>query len=155
MPKMDAERIYEKVMNYLSKDKKIRLELKLERRSLDANAYMWALIGKLSKVLGIPTKEIYINLIQDIGVYEIIPIKNEHVKAWIEAWEHKGLGNVCIDMGTSKINGYENIRCYYGSSTYDNKQMAVLIDEVITECKLQGIETLSDDKLKKLKQEWR
>lgn len=36
---------------------------------------------------------------------------------------------------------------YYGSSTYDTKQMSLLIDHLVAEAKAIGIETIPPDKL--------
>lgn len=42
------------------------------------------------------------------------------------------------------------MRFFYGSSSYDTKEMARLIDEVVEECKAQGIETMSKNELDNL-----
>lgn len=59
------------------------------------------------------------------------------------------------DFGS--ITQLEAIRdiCYYGSSTYDTKQMARLIDLVVEDCKQQGIETLPPEELERMALEWR
>ena len=41
-----------------------------------------------------------------------------------------------------------------GSSYYDTKQMAHLIDGLITECKEHGIETLSPDEIARMMEEY-
>lgn len=93
-----------------------------KKRSLDANAYAWVLIGKLADVMRVPPEIVYINAIQNIGGnYEVIPIRDEAVDKFIEVWKKNGLGWPCVDMGRSKIPGYRNIRAYYGSSTYDTR----------------------------------
>ena len=38
-----------------------------ERRSLDANAYCWELIGKLSARLGIPPEDLYREAVRKVG----------------------------------------------------------------------------------------
>ena len=50
-------------------DKPQRLTLKRwsEKRSLNANAYAWKLLNKLSGVLKIPSVDIYRSLIPDVG----------------------------------------------------------------------------------------
>lgn len=125
-----------------------------EKRSLDANAYCWVLLGKLSDKMNLPSEEIYRMEIKEIGVYEVLPIKNEAVDKFKEAWKKNGIGWVCDIIGNSKINGYTNIKAYYGSSTYDTKQMAKFIDNIVENCKLQGIETLTPRELERLKKEW-
>lgn len=126
-----------------------------KKRSLDANAYAWVLIGKLADTMRIPTTVVYNNAIQNIGGnYEVIPIREEAVDKFTEVWKKQGLGWPCVDMGPSKIKGYRNLRAYYGSSTYDTRQMSLLIDALIQDCKALDIETLSEEKLSAMMEEW-
>ena len=139
------------------KDRLYDLEVKEHRRkrSLDANAYCWVLINKLADVMRIPPTEVYRQAIQDIsGNSEVIPIKEEAVAQFKQAWSHNGLGWLCKDMGKSKIPGYRNLMVYYGSSVYDTKQMSELIDHLVQDCKALEIETLTPDKLSMLMEEW-
>lgn len=124
------------------KDKVLSLFVKKYRkkRSLDANALFWATVGDISAAVGIPPEELYRAMIRDIGGnYEVIPVKTEHVSKWIEAWQSKGMGWICEEMGASKIPGYTNVITYYGSSTYDTAQMSRLIDLALEEARRQGI----------------
>ena len=126
-----------------------------KKRSLDANAYAWVLIGKLADAMRIPPTVVYNNAIQNIGGnYEVIPIREEAVEKFKEVWTKQGLGWPCVDMGPSKIQGYKNLRAYYGSSTYDTRQMSMLIDALIQDCKALDIETLSDEKLSAMMEGW-
>lgn len=125
-----------------------------EKRSLDANAYAWLLMDKLAKKLGSTKEEIYLETIRKVGSFEIIPIKSEAVLEWVRKWNAKGLGWVSEEMGESKIKGYINTMNYFGSSVYNTKEMAILIDEIITECKANDIETLPPDELERLKSLW-
>lgn len=133
------------------------LEVKEHRnkRSLDSNAYAWVLIGKLADAMRIAPLEVYQQAIQNIGGnYEVIPIKVEAADHFKKVWEAKGLGWPCVDMGMSKIPGYRNLRAYYGSSTYDTRQMSQLIDNLVQDCKSLDIETLSPEKLSLLMEGW-
>ena len=77
-----------------------------ERRSLDANAYMWVLLGKLSAKLGLPPESIYREAIRDVGEnYEVMPVRNDALERWKVIWESNGLGWVCEEIGPSKIEG--------------------------------------------------
>ena len=126
-----------------------------KKRSLDSNAYAWTLINKLADVLRIPPTEVYRQAIQDIsGNNEIIPIKDEAVEQFKQAWTHNGIGWICRDMGRSKIKGYRNLMVYYGSSVYDTRQMSMLIDSLIQDCKALDIETLPPEKLALMMEEW-
>lgn len=85
----------EQVIQYLFKqDKTKKYEVKehKERRSLDSNAYAWVLLGKLQDKLGIEKEIIYKDLIRNIGSYEVIPVKNEAVARFRQAWSKNGIG---------------------------------------------------------------
>lgn len=131
------------------------IKLHRERRSLDANAYFWALCGKLAEVTRIPKTDIYRQYIKEIGGNcEIYPVRLEAVERFIEVWGKAGLGYVCDRTGSSEYEGFENIICYYGSSTYDTAQMSRLIDLVVQDCIAQGIEVLPPHKLAAMMEEW-
>lgn len=143
------------VVEELKNENKLNIELKKYRkkRSLDANAYMWVLVSKIQEKLNISKEEIYIDAIKNIGVYEVIPVKNEAVERFIEAWKHNGLGWVC-ETTKSKLEGFTNIIAYYGSSTYNTKEMSRLVDLIVQECKQLNIETMTPEQLSVLKEEW-
>ena len=144
------------VVEELKKENKLNIELKKyrQKRSLDANAYMWVLVSKIQEKLNLPKEEIYKDAIKNIGVYEIIPVKNEAVERFIEAWKHNGLGWVC-ETTKSKLDGFTNIIAYYGSSTYNTKEMSRLVDLIVQECKQLDIETMTPEELSRLKEEWK
>lgn len=126
-----------------------------EKRSRDANAYMWVLIGKLSVALRQPPRTIYRELIRDIGGnYKIMPVRNDAVDEWIRFWEHGRIGWVCESIGAAQTPGYTLTINYAGSSCYDTKQMSRLIDEVVGLCKEHGVETLPPHELDRLKEAW-
>ena len=125
-----------------------------EKRSLDANAYCWTLIGKLAEKLNLPVKEVYRTAIKEIGGnYEVVCVKNEAVEKLCSAWVSKGIGWQ-TDTIKSKLDGCTNVILYYGSSTYDTKQMSLLIDNIVEDCKAQGIETKTPAELAELKSLW-
>lgn len=142
----------------LDPNKKYDIEIKehREKRSLDANAYCWVLIGKLAAKLLISPNEVYRQYIPDVGGnYHIIPIKEELVGAWDKQWCDGHDGRMTVDMGPCRTAaGYHNVRTYFGSSDYDTAQMSRLIDLIVQDCKAQGIETLTPDKLDAMKVKW-
>ena len=138
-----------------------KLVEKRRKRSLDANAYCWVLLGRLSEELSKngtvkSPKEIYRDLIPDIGGnYEIVPVREDLIDHWQLVWSHGRTGWPCEDLGECrKTPGYHNIICYYGSSVYDSKQMSRLIDLIIQECRQQGVETMTPNELEALKARW-
>lgn len=140
------------------KDKLYDLEVKEHRkkRSLDANAYAWVLINKIADTMRITPIEIYRQAIQNVsGNYEIIPIKAEAVDHFKQCWEAQGIGWPCVDMGKSKLNGYRNVRAYYGSSTFSVQQMQVFIDNLVQDCRALDIEVKSDEEIASIMGAWK
>lgn len=91
----------EQVIQYLFKqDKTKKYEVKevKGKRTLDSNAYCWVLLGKLQDKLHIPKEEIYIDLIKNIGSFEIVPVKNEAVEKFRKAWSKNGIGWITETM---------------------------------------------------------
>lgn len=146
----------EQVIQYLFKqDKSKKYEVKevKKRRSLDSNAYAWVLLGKLQEKLHIPKEDIYKSLIKEIGSYEVIPVKDEAVERFRQAWSKNGLGWI-TETTKSKLEGFTNIIAYYGSSSYNTTEMSRLIELIVQECKQQDIETMTQNELKSLLESW-
>lgn len=81
-----------------------------QKRSLDSNAYAWVLLGKLQDQLHIPKEDIYRDLIKNIGSFEIVPVKNEAVERFRQAWSNHGLGWITETM-KSKLERF--YKCNY------------------------------------------
>ena len=150
----DAEKLVSGILpekNYTISVKEFR-----QRRSKDANAYFWTLVGSLAAVLHATPDEIYRQYIPDVGGnYEIVPVREDRIKNWERVWCGDHMGRICEDLGPCKnIKGYHNIRSYLGSSDYDTVQMSRLIELVISDCKAQGIETITDSERMKMLEEW-
>ena len=124
------------------------------RRSLDANAFYWLLCGKLAEKTGVGTAEIYRNHVRNIGGnYEVYCGKTEAVEKLIKAWEKNGLGWIA-ETTPSKLEGCTNAILYYGSSTYDSRQMSRLIDQMVQDCKEQGIQTETPAEIARMCEAW-
>ena len=131
------------------KDVEVSVEIKrfLPRRSRSANAYAWVLIDELAEKLNLTKTEVYRHAIRDIGgVSDTVCVPDKAVDRLCEGWMAKGLGWQTERL-ESKLRGCTNVVLYYGSSTYDSRQMHALIDTLIAECKQQGIETLTPAQL--------
>lgn len=137
-------------------DKPHTAELKEQRkkRSLDANAYLWTLLDKLADVLRTTKDALYLNAVQDVGPYKDFTLTEDEAKTFRVAWERLGTGWPTEIVDYDPDGERVVIRSYYGSSTYNAKQMSRLIDWVIEECKDQGIETMTPEELARLKEDW-
>lgn len=126
------------------------------KRSLDANAYAWVLIHKLAKAMGLSPEEVYLQQIPNVGDNATpLCVREKDVERVKRAWQNNGLGWPVKDLGPSQVKGCRNLMAYHGSSTYDTAQMSRLIDNLVQDCKALDIETLSEDKLALLKEEWK
>ena len=100
--------------------------------------------------MSVDKAEVYRQAIRSIGgVSEILCIQNTALEKFRAAWEQNGIGWQ-TDTMPSKLEGCTNVIVYYGSSTYDTQQMALLIDYLIQDAKSLGIETMSPAELERL-----
>ena len=124
------------------------------RRSLDANGFYWLLCGKLAEKTGVGMAEIYRSHVRNIGGnYEVYCGKTEAVEKLIKAWEKNGLGWIA-ETTPSKLEGCTNAILYYGSSTYESRQMSRLIDQMVQDCKEQGIQTETPAEIARMCEAW-
>ena len=114
-----------------------------QKRSLSQNAYMWVLLNKLASVLNDKVENIYRHFVEDYGVKDYILIQDDAVEEMQNRWEKKGIGWFTKVMRKGKIDGTTTMIVYYGSSSYNSKEMSKLIDAVIEECENNDIPTLS------------
>lgn len=137
-------------------DKPHTAELKEQRkkRSLDANAYLWVLLDKLADVLRTTKDALYLKAVQDVGPYKKFTLTEDEAKTFRVVWERQGAGWPTELEDYAPDGDRLVIRAYYGSSTYNTKQMSRLIDWVIEECKEQGVETMTPEELARLKEDW-
>ena len=118
-----------------------------KKRSLDANALAWVLIGKIAAATGIPKTDVYREFVRNLGDnFEIVCVKAEAAQNLMSGWEHNGLGWI-TETTPSKLPGCVNCLLYYGSSTYDKDQMGRFLDLILSDCKVMGIETRPQEEI--------
>lgn len=132
----------------------VKIAKATKKRSLDANAYAWVLISRLAERLNIPKTDIYRSAIKEIGGNcDTVCVQDKAVQSLCDGWQRNGIGWM-TDTMPSKLDGCTNVILYYGSSTYDTAQMSRLINTIVEECRLQGIETKSKEELDSLLGQW-
>jgi len=146
------------------KDKDLRITLKQYRqgRSKNANAYFYALVGKLADVLNVSKAYVHnlmlrkygqIETIDDRPVWVILP-ETEETALKVDEDDSIHL------RPTSEIKEGKDHRMYRtylllkGSHQFDTKEMSILIDGIIAECKAAGINTLPTTEIEAMKQMW-
>ena len=121
-----------------------------EKRSLDANAMLWACLGELSVALRTDKWELYLLMLKRYGKYTYICVKPAVVEAVKTQWRE------CEVIGEIDINGQKAVQmlCYFGSSTYNSKEFSVLLEGVIEEMKEMGLETPMSQDMKRSLEQW-
>lgn len=135
----------------LDENKRYSLEIREyhEKRSLDANAYLWVLLTKMADVLRTSKEEVYFDMLKQYGQQFVVKIPNAAVEMFKRQYpyieEHEKL---------PPEEKAQYFRVYLGSSNYDRHEMSVLLDGVVSECKEMNIETLTPQELAAMKEAW-
>ena len=130
------------------KNKTFEIKEYHKKRSLNANAYAWALIGKIADVLRNSKDEIYLEMLKKYGQSEIVSVLSDiNVTGYFKYFE---------EIATVKLQGknFTHYKVFKGTSEYNTAEMAVFIDGVISEADELGIDTLPPDEVKKIKSLW-
>lgn len=151
LPKAEIDELTQLTAN--GKELSVEIKPYKARRSLDANAYCWVLCQKLSEKIGGTKEDIYKEAIRKAGQFDFIAVTDSATEQFLKAWQSKGLGWYAETL-ESKIEGCKKIMVYYGSSVYDSKEMAHLINYIVDECKEHGIETATPEELSRMMNEW-
>lgn len=136
------------------KDEDIDLLIKKHRqlRSLDANAYLWVLISKISEAISPPMdkQEVYLMMLKRYGQGGRVSILTNQFDSVIREFEYYKV------LGTSKAKGNEftHADVLVGSSKYNTKEMSTLIDGVIQEARDLGIDTDTPEQIARFKERW-
>ena len=130
-----------------------KLAVKIDRykakRSLNANAYAWQLIGKIGDATRASKEEIYLRMLKDYGQSDLVSVlAHIPVGYYFKYYE---------EAGESTLNGklFKHYRVYKGSSEFDTREMSIFIDGIVSEAKNLGIETMTPNEIAKMKDLWR
>lgn len=154
------------IFENLKKDKPIEVSIKNKRikRSLTANAYCWVLCDKIAQKILSTKEDVYRQAIHDVGAFykddtdetPFYPalMAKAAIPGFRQYWEAKGIGWFIEDYAVKNMNTHREVWMYYGSSQYDTKQMARLIDSLVEEADRLDIVTKPKSDIEKLKKEW-
>lgn len=122
-----------------------------EKRSLDSNAYAWLLMQKIAEAVHSDKWSIYLQCLQRYSrAFTHVIVKENAVERMKELWR------TCVDLGEVTVNGQtgHQLQVYYGSSSFDSKQMSVFIEGIVQECKELGIETMTPEQIERMNAAW-
>ena len=124
----------------LDKELTVTVKQYRRRRSLDQNALAWVYIDKIAQKIKRSPVEVYREEIRHIpGTSDMVCVREAGAEKLRESWSRNGLGWVTETM-PSKVEGCVNVKLYYGSSTFDTKQMSDFIDRITEDCREFGID---------------
>lgn len=147
--KKAVRRLYEKLKN---KVLRLKLDIWHEKRSLDANAYAWELMGKLAEVLTAEAQgdtayskdDIYLLMLKKYGQSGIVKIRNKDKDSILRE----------VKYYEEHEQFYADNAAYYhiwvGSSNYNTKEMSLFLNGIIAACKELGIDTRTPDEVARM-----
>lgn len=137
---------------------KLKIEAKkyIKKRTTNANNYFWKLLQELCELEEIDTIEEYKRRVKELGIFRRFKIEKENVNTFEKMWTAQGTAWFCEILDTEYTENIEFkiIDAYYGSSSFNSKQMARLIDGLVQDCKVCGIETKPKAEINALLESW-
>lgn len=125
-----------------------------QRRSGAANRYMWELCRKIGNRMNKNDVEVYREHILLQNIYKRIEINADAVETFKKSWAMHGIGWICEIEDYAPKEGFVVLRAYYGSSTYNTKQMSRLIDTLIQDCEALELQTRPQAELDAMLSYW-
>ena len=141
---------FEAIVDELKEKDKLSIEVKeyREKRSLNANAYAWKLIGEIADATRSSKEEVYLEMLKRYGQSELVSVlAHIPISQYIK---------YCEEAGESRLNGklFKHYRVYKGSSEFDTREMSILIDGIVSEAKDLGIQTETPNQIAEMKSRW-
>ena len=127
----------------------VKIEKHREKRSINANNYLWELCTQIGNILKKSKEDVYLDMLVDYGQSIMVSVLSD-VKL-------NGFYKYYKEAGKSILNGKEftHYKLYKGSSEYDTKEMSILLEGVVQEARQLGIRTKEDEELEKMVDKWK
>lgn len=146
------------IIEQLKNENKLNIELKKykKKRSLNANSYFWKLLSEYSEEKNVDTVGEYKERVKRLGIFRQFRIMTHDVKTFKKVWTDRGIAWFCEIADTEYIGDteFKIIHAYYGSSSFNSKQMSRLINDLVEDCKEVGIETKPKEEIESLLKSW-
>lgn len=134
----------EDLEKYKNKDLDISFVQHRARRSLDANACLWACLGDIAKAINQDNWSVYLLMLERYGKFTHILVKPEVVEAVRLQWRETKI------VGETQVDGKPMVQmlCFFGSSTYDSAEFSRLLSGVISEMQDMHLEVPASAEMK-------
>lgn len=137
-------------------DLSVEMDRWRDKRSNDANAYAWVLMGKIAETLNRESHgetaytkdDIYLLMLKRYGQGGIAKIKNEDIERWKRTWKYTEPHEKLADENA------QYWRFWVGSSEYTTSEMSDFLNGVIADAKGIGIETMPPAEYERMMNAW-
>lgn len=122
-----------------------------KKRTMNMNAYFWVLVGELAKVLRTTPEELHTEIVNN---HRILWLDDDGeplqivLKSEVDPSVTKMYWALYRTSSDGKWKSWLRIK---GTSDMDTQEMSIVLDDLIEECKAQGIETATPDELERIK----
>jgi hypothetical protein len=129
---------------------------KKKHKSRNMHNYMWVLCDKIAQArhdFMVYTKDdIYKHAVREVGLWNDIKVPNDSTKDLIADWQRNGTGWFAevVFRGSEETT----LRLYRGASVYSAEDLYRLTNYVVDMAKENGVDTISDAELERLKELW-
>lgn len=169
--KEEIEKLLDRFLHFIGEGEKweayIQKKSKIpkDKRSLNANAYLWILCRKISQAMMEPRpteEDVYRDAIIHAGVYTDRHLLASEMDEMRAIWDSMGIGYMSkmvdyvrtrVQIG-AKVDFYYKVRMYLGSSAYTEEPMRYLLSYIVQQAKDMGIETLTPKQLEEMVERW-
>ena len=149
-PLQESLKLAEKINSLVGEQVDITADKHRERRSKNANALFWACVGEIAKALDTDKDSIYRELLKKYGKFTYVLIPPEAKEALKAQWrESEYIGDI-----THNGRPVSQFLCYFGSSTYNTKEFAKLLDGTISEMREMDLEPPTEQEKNALLDKW-
>lgn len=120
------------------------------KRSLDANALMWVCFQQMADKVGTDRWSIYMEMLRKYGLFTYIVAKPNAVEAVKRQWRETD------EYDRIYINGEEavQLRCYFGTSTYDSKDFSTFLEHIKDEMEEIGLQPPASQQMRRAIDQW-
>lgn len=114
-------------------------------KTLNQNGYCWELIVQMANILKTNKNQVYEMMLERYSQSQIISIRAD-----IDI-SHFFKHYIQVGSGIVKDKIFNHYKVMKGISELDTKEMSILIDGVVSEAKEMGIETLTEEEIRRTK----
>ncbi len=114
-------------------DKPVDIQIKKasKRKTKTANDFMWAMCTDLAKALHTTKEEVYRKALwetrDDVQAFDTLLVREDAIEAFRGIWYEKGIGWFTQVVDYAQAPGFKTVLAFHGSSTFDGRQIGIVI----------------------------